>query len=948
MKKILTITFLVIAQIATAQWSNTANNFADTLHTPVAVVAGTQKSPLVLTSYPDGGYFVIWEDERDVSTNKTDIYAQKYDNAGKRLWAKDGVPVATGPNIQHYTFSSIQDYRNRSFVATDSAGGFYICYSDDSTSNYIYERLMIQHVKPDGSNVFGGPGLIVARSGSANLQMAPQLIPDGNKGFFLAYKQKSVNEYIEAYCFRDENGTLQYYGGGRMNENGLQTSQVAVCGIKTDVIYPGTTVHEYNIWYDQQGGCNVIMDMNGNNGVQGRMLTFNKLWRAKKDSRSKTFFRNTSGTACPKTKEYSKGNVYTMYTLKTDVQNVTCSDLFQTVIYVYTNYRLISNGYQVIDNASYDYGNPKGVTIKTDGTINVTEIAAVTRSLIGNTVTDFILRGFTYPEEKFDSIPYQHTAYGNPDFGYNTAVPARVNKLNFFRDTLLAAGNYYFDFCLAGGGGDIYAAALLAGAAGRNLRMQHLSVDRKTPDSFAITYNTNIAKNPEKPGVAIGKELNTGYSGSNISYDVPLILVSNKGNALFYTREYYRSARVSPIGSGVELNWGAMGRSIGAGSFNNSFYNLEQPVVAFDSTGNSAIIAWQDNRYIPGNSTYFDIYMRHLDKLNSFNYTPPLNTVKLLPNPYGPTTSNPTVLFGTSKKFTPIEVTTGGTSAVLTPVMEILDENNLGALQTSIYQHSAAIRKYNGQPYLNRNYTVLPEIGATGKTVNTFLYFAKQEFDALKNADNTIADPGFLQVIRQPSTTANAPPTYIPVVGEEILPLVYWDSTDGGYQLWVTAKGLGNFFIQKMATTSICSGNNTSFTSGVTGTNYQWQVNTGGATYYDIANGGGYNGVTTATLTLTNIAGTLNGNRYRCAIDGTKVSTSFYLQISNTWTGAVNTAWENTGNWSCGTIPDANTDVIITSGTVTINSTTAICRSIKLSPGATLNVPPGFKLTVSH
>ena len=74
-------------------------------------------------------------------------------------------------------------------------------------------------------------------------------------------------------------------------------------------------------------------------------------------------------------------------------------------------------------------------------------------TLINNSLTEFILKGYVYPEEKFDSIPYQHTSYGNPDFGYNTAVPFRVNKLNFFRDTLLASGNSYFDFCLAGGGG---------------------------------------------------------------------------------------------------------------------------------------------------------------------------------------------------------------------------------------------------------------------------------------------------------------------------------------------------------------------------------------------------------------------------------------------------------------------------------------------------------------
>ena len=68
----------------------------------------------------------------------------------------------------------------------------------------------------------------------------------------------------------------------------------------------------------------------------------------------------------------------------------------------------------------------------------------------------------------------------------------------------------------------------------------------------------------------------------------------------------------------------------------------------------------------------------------------------------------------------------------------------------------------------------------------------------------------------------------------------------------------------------------------------------------------------------------------------------------NNWTGAVSSAWENPANWSCGIVADANTDVTITSGTVVINSSTAICRSLTLSPGVSFTINSGFKLTVVH
>jgi len=68
---------------------------------------------------------------------------------------------------------------------------------------------------------------------------------------------------------------------------------------------------------------------------------------------------------------------------------------------------------------------------------------------------------------------------------------------------------------------------------------------------------------------------------------------------------------------------------------------------------------------------------------------------------------------------------------------------------------------------------------------------------------------------------------------------------------------------------------------------------------------------------------------------------------SKTWTGIVSNAWENPANWSCGTLPDANTDVIINSGTVVLSSNVTI-RSFTARPGVNFTVTPAFKLTINH
>jgi hypothetical protein len=43
---------------ASAQWRNTTNLFADSLHMPVSFISGEQLNPITIQSFPDSGYFV--------------------------------------------------------------------------------------------------------------------------------------------------------------------------------------------------------------------------------------------------------------------------------------------------------------------------------------------------------------------------------------------------------------------------------------------------------------------------------------------------------------------------------------------------------------------------------------------------------------------------------------------------------------------------------------------------------------------------------------------------------------------------------------------------------------------------------------------------------------------------------------------------------------------------
>lgn len=153
-----------------------------------------------------------------------------------------------------------------------------------------------------------------------------------------------------------------------------------------------------------------------------------------------------------------------------------------------------------------------------------------------------------------------------------------------------------------------------------------------------------------------------------------------------------------------------------------------------------------------------------------------------------------------------------------------------------------------------------------------------------------------------------------------------------------------NFFIQKTGTAALCAGGNTSVSSSITGTVYQWQVNAGSG-FVNIANSSNYTGTNTANLQLNNIPSSWYGYQYRCVVDGA-TSQVVVLRFSATWSGAVNTVWENPANWVCGVVPDGDTDVFINTGNVTLNSNVA-CRSLKITPGIVFTINPGFKLTIT-
>lgn len=121
MQKTLLLTLLIlVATVASAQWSTNPS-----VYNPICTASGVQANPVAVS---DGasGVIVAWVDERNLATSGRDIYAQRLNASGNRVWSPaDGVPICTaledqGDGVDRYQLA----------IVSDGAGGAIITWKD--------------------------------------------------------------------------------------------------------------------------------------------------------------------------------------------------------------------------------------------------------------------------------------------------------------------------------------------------------------------------------------------------------------------------------------------------------------------------------------------------------------------------------------------------------------------------------------------------------------------------------------------------------------------------------------------------------------------------------------------------------------------------------------------------------------------------------------------------
>jgi len=128
-----------------AQWSGVPgiNN---------GIILDSSIYPMEPASVSDGagGMLVVWRDNRQ-GNNNSDLYAQRLDANGARLWGDNGAPIATLPgNVDYYD------------LLADGAGGAFVVWQDQRTINGVETRhLWIQRLDAAGLPLWAANGLLV-------------------------------------------------------------------------------------------------------------------------------------------------------------------------------------------------------------------------------------------------------------------------------------------------------------------------------------------------------------------------------------------------------------------------------------------------------------------------------------------------------------------------------------------------------------------------------------------------------------------------------------------------------------------------------------------------------------------------------------------------------------------------------------------------------------------
>jgi hypothetical protein len=168
------------------------------------------KPRVVLADYRKvgGAFVVVWEDERAGRKNR-DIYAQRLNVDGDRVWALAGKPVCNDTGAQ----------KNFDVIAADRYGdrGVIVAWEDYRAAQTDSTRIDIYAQKLDKSGDVAWPsadGVVVTAATKA--QLSPRLVADDKEGAFVVWVDQRAARPVFYHQRLDQSGAV------KLDQNGVK------------------------------------------------------------------------------------------------------------------------------------------------------------------------------------------------------------------------------------------------------------------------------------------------------------------------------------------------------------------------------------------------------------------------------------------------------------------------------------------------------------------------------------------------------------------------------------------------------------------------------------------------------------------------------------------------------------------------------------------------------
>ncbi|MBD3227872.1 MAG: hypothetical protein GF329_06760, partial [Candidatus Lokiarchaeota archaeon] len=153
------------------QWQNNGNL--------ICGVSNQQTNPIIISDNL-GGAIISWEDRRDAASTSTDIYSQRINSEGQKLWASVGIPVCNALSTQE-----------KISMASDGLNGAFITWQDyRSGSDY---NIYAQHSGPTGLSHWENNGTVICNAIAS--QISPQVTKNGTFGAVITWQDYRNGNY---------------------------------------------------------------------------------------------------------------------------------------------------------------------------------------------------------------------------------------------------------------------------------------------------------------------------------------------------------------------------------------------------------------------------------------------------------------------------------------------------------------------------------------------------------------------------------------------------------------------------------------------------------------------------------------------------------------------------------------------------------------------------------